>query len=643
MIPSLLRSSMRFKLIVSLLSIVFLMGTLSLIIGINVINRTVVREGTDSVRNALAATSELYEEEIGSRARIVEYLAKTAEIVRATANKDRQFLFDKLAQIKSEFGFDIVNVVNPDGSILVRANNFDAWGDSVAHYRYIQWVMRNREPASGTGILGNENIRNESRALAERTIIQVVPTALARPRESRVEDRALVMKAASPIVEDGQMIGILYAAILLNNNAQFIDRFKRLVFKEEKIGDREVGASTLFLGDMRVSTTVVDRTGARAIGTLVSKEVYRKVFEEGQTWLGPAFVIDRWYLSGYSPLRDIDGRVQGMLYVGILKDKSDAALRRTTLLFLLVIVLTTLLAVGLLVWLINVYTRPVKRIITASADIAAGHYHPLEIHPRDDADARNISTAFNSMVAAIEERDRMLQERTEQTILRSEKLASLGRLASGIAHEINNPLTGVLTFSSLLLGDLRGTKYEDDLKVIRDETLRCRTIVRGILDFARENEPSISAADIHAVLDETLQILEKNVHFQNVDIVREYARDLPPVPCDVHQMKQVIGNLAVNAADAMPQGGRLTISTALDAERNEAVIRVADTGVGISEAHMSKLFEPFFTTKDQGKGTGLGLAVVYGIIQRHGGTIDVKSAVGAGTEFTVRLPLAAKR
>ena len=640
MIPSLLRSNIRFKLVVSLLLIVVVMGTLSLIVGIRIINKNVIREATDSVRNSLAATTELYDEEVQKRSRIVEYLTKTAEIVRATADRDRPYLFAKLAQIKAEFGFDIVNVVNPDGSILVRANNFDAWGDNVANYRYIQWVMRNKKPAAGTGILGLENIRKEGKDLAERTIIHVVRTPLARARESQTLDEALVMKAASPIFENGEMIGILYAAVLLNNNDQFIDRFKRLVFKEERIDGREVGASTLFLGDIRVTTNVVDTLGKRAIGTQVSEEVYRRVYEEGQTWVGQAFVVASWYISGYSPLRDIDGRILGMLYVGVLKEKFDAALRNTTLLFLLVIVVTVLIALPLSLYLINATTKPVQRIIAATTDIARGDYHPITVLPHDDDDARKIAAGFNAMVTAIEERDRKIQDQAERTILKSEKLASLGRLASGIAHEINNPLTGVLTFSSLLLGDLAGTKFEEDLKVIRDETLRCRKIVRGILDFARENEPQKTAADLNEVIDETLAIFEKNVTFHNVEFVRAFAPDLPPVQLDISQFKQVVSNLAVNAADAMPKGGRLTLTTALDPAAGRVVVRFADTGVGIPPENLGRLFEPFFTTKDRGKGTGLGLAVVYGIIKRHNGTIDVRSKPGEGTEFIIRLPLA---
>ncbi len=637
MIRPLLRPGIRFKLVVSLLSIVLLTGTLSTIVGINIINKNVIREAYENVRSSLAATNELYEEEIARRSRTVQYLAKTPEIVRAAAAGDRAALFGKLVQIEQEFAFDIVNVVDPEGTVLVRANAYEAYGDSMAHYRTIQEVFRTHLPAAGTGVLDAENIRREGPAIAGRTPIPVVPTPLARVRTSPLESRAMVIKIAAPILEGDRLRGILYAAVLLNNNSEFIDRFKRLVFKDEKVRGKDVGTTTLFLGDVRVATNVVDSSGRRAIGTQVSEQVYRRVFEEGKVWLDKAFVVNNWYMSGYSPLFDIDRKPLGILYVGILKQKYDLILRGTTLSFLLVIFVTTVLAIALAVYLINIYTRPLKRIIAASTEMALGFYHRIEADPHDD-DARHLERAFNSMVDAIQERDRRLKEQAERTILKSEKLASIGRLASGIAHEINNPLTGVLTYSSLLLEDMKGTKYEEDLKVIRDETLRCRGIVRGILDFARDTKPEKAPADINAIIEDSLRILEKHVNFQNVAIVRALDRGLPRVSVDAGEIRSVINNLAVNAADAMPGGGTLTIATEREAGTGMVAIRVADTGVGISPENLAKIFEPFFTTKDRGKGTGLGLAMTYGVIQRHNGTIDVRSKVGEGTEFVIKLP-----
>ena len=632
-------SDIRFKLVVGLLAIVFLMGILTIILGLNVINTNIIREANETVQSSLAATNFLYQEEILKRSRIIEYLAKTSEIVEATAARDRTFLFNKLVQIKDELQFDIVNLVDPEGRVLVRANAFEEHGDSIAHYRYIGYVIENRRPVYGTGLLEAESIRREGPELAERTIIKVIPTPHAPARSSTVEDRGLVIKIAAPVMAGRRMIGILYAAILLNNNDRFIDRFKRLVFREETFRGKDVGTTTIFLGDVRIATNVFDREGRRAIGTQVSEEVYRKVYERGETWQGAAFVVDSWYLSGYSPVYDVTGRRIGMLYVGILKAKYDRLLRRTGLLFLAIVLLTTLVALAVAAYLIGTITRPVNRIIAASGEIAGGRYTKLEGHPDDDEDARKIGEAFNRMVAAVEERDLRLQELTERTILKSEKLASIGRMASGVAHEINNPLTGILTYSSLLLEELAGTPHEEDLRVIRDETLRCRKIVRGLLDFARETTPQKVPADVNALVDESLRILEKQASFQNVTIVRRFDRSLPPILLDVDQFKSVLNNLAVNAADAMPSGGRLTIATERDDAAGELVLRVADTGIGIGPENMAKLFEPFFTTKEPGKGTGLGLAVTYGVIKRHGGTVDVKSKVGEGTEFTIRLPL----
>ena len=638
MIKPIFRSNIRFKLVFSLLSIVLLTGILSTIVGINIINKNVIREAYENVRSSLAATNELYEEEIARRSRTVQYLAEDSRDRPGRAPRRTGTPCSKSSsRSRQEFAFDIVNVVDPEGKVLVRGNAFEAWGDSMAHYRTIQEVVKTLAPAAGTGVLDPENIRFEGKAVADRTLIRVVPTPHALPRSSPVESRAMVIKIAAPILEGGRLRGILYAAVLLNNNSEFVDRFKRLVFKDEKIRGKDVGTTTLFLGDIRVATNVADSEGRRAIGTQVSSEVYRRVFEEGKTWVDEAFVVNNWYLSGYSPIVDIDHKPLGILYVGILKQKYDLGLLGTTLSFLAVIFVTTLLAIALAVYLINIYTRPLKRIIAASTEMALGFYHRIEADPHDD-DARNLSRAFNSMVDAIQERDRQLKEQAERTILKSEKLASIGRMASGIAHEINNPLTGVLTYSSLLLEDMKGTKYEEDLRIIRDETLRCRGIVRGILDFARDTKAEKVPADINLIIEESLRMLEKHVNFQNVGIVKALDRGIPQVSVDAGEIRSVINNLAVNAADAMPNGGKLTIATGLDPDSGMVIIRVADTGIGIGPENLRKIFEPFFTTKDKGKGTGLGLAMTYGVIQRHNGTIDVRSEVGKGTEFIIKLP-----
>ncbi len=232
--------------------------------------------------------------------------------------------------------------------------------------------------------------------------------------------------------------------------------------------------------------------------------------------------------------------------------------------------------------------------------------------------------------------------KAKRAMIQSEKLASLGRMASGIAHEINNPLTGVLAYSSIMKEDMKGSGYEEDLDVIINETLRCRKIVKGLLDFARNTSVDKIAANINDVIRETVSILEKHMTFQNIRMRTDLSEEIPMTEVDVSQMRSVFNNLAENAAHAMPSGGDLNISTKLDDDGQNMIITIADTGTGIKEEHITKIFDPFFTTKEAGKGTGLGLAVIYGIIEQHHGAIEVSSAPGRGAVFTVTLPVGGK-
>jgi len=239
----------------------------------------------------------------------------------------------------------------------------------------------------------------------------------------------------------------------------------------------------------------------------------------------------------------------------------------------------------------------------------------------------------------VEDRTRELKK-TQEQLVQSEKLASLGKLAAGIAHEINNPLTGILTYSSLLLKEHKDNpQMKEDLEIIVNETTRCRKIVKGLLEFARQTEPSKAPADINKVVEETLSLLETQALFQNIKIEKRLKKGLPDVMMDTDQIKQVFMNIIINAAEAMSQGGTLTIQSDSDPQKKFAKVCFIDTGPGIPEENLSKIFDPFFTTKRSGKGTGLGLSVSYGIIQRHDGFLEVKSQLGKGSTFTVKLPL----
>ena len=277
----------------------------------------------------------------------------------------------------------------------------------------------------------------------------------------------------------------------------------------------------------------------------------------------------------------------------------------------------------------------------------------------------NLASLFNGMTDALRNSRAQLQdwghtleqkveERTQELrraqaeTMRGEKLASVGLLASGVAHELNNPLTGILTFSHLMRQKLPDKSADaEDMDLVIRETKRCAAIIKRLLDFAREKHPEKKFTDLNQVIDDTVQIIEKPAHLRDIEITLDLDRTLPPIWIDADQIKQVVMNMLVNAQHAVEEKGSITVATrrAQDprAPATEAkpmvAISIVDTGCGIPEANLLRIFDPFFTSKDVGKGTGLGLSVSHGIVEAHGGLIDVQSKVGEGSTFRIFLPL----
>jgi two-component system NtrC family sensor kinase len=241
---------------------------------------------------------------------------------------------------------------------------------------------------------------------------------------------------------------------------------------------------------------------------------------------------------------------------------------------------------------------------------------------------------------ASEKKDWLLDER----LLQSHKLAAIGELSAGIAHEINNPLAIIrqeAEWMQLLLKKLGDGKELEELQGSIHQIVlqvdRCTEITRNLLDFARKREPVIQAVEVNRVIEDMTRLVEKEAKHNNISIVRQYDQELPVIYSDAPQLRQVILNFLTNATQAIGKDGVVTITTRLSGDEGVEII-ISDTGCGIPEADLGKIFDPFFTTKLPGRGTGLGLSICHGIIQRLGGRITVKSQVGQGTEFTITLP-----
>ena len=252
------------------------------------------------------------------------------------------------------------------------------------------------------------------------------------------------------------------------------------------------------------------------------------------------------------------------------------------------------------------------------------------------------NAALKAAYQELSDYDQRLRDNQAQ-LIQAEKLTSLGQLAASIAHEVNNPLSGVLVYTQLLTKKITADEFSkevalDQLSKMESELTRSTRLIRNLLDFARQSPPAFKEVNINNVIDRALDLATHSAELQNIQVIKELNPSLPKLMADFSQLQQVCTNLILNAIQAMPEGGRLILRTSDDSD-NQLKVEVQDTGCGISQENMRKLFTPFFTTKGKEKGVGLGLAVVYGIVQRHQGRIEVQSKEGEGTTFTIHLPL----
>jgi two-component system NtrC family sensor kinase len=276
-----------------------------------------------------------------------------------------------------------------------------------------------------------------------------------------------------------------------------------------------------------------------------------------------------------------------------------------------------------------------------------------ESGPFDEEDLKLLTSLAAPAATAIENaqlyealrRGMRRLEETQAQLVQSAKLAAVGELAAGVAHEINNPLTSIIGFTHLLLEDLPPDhEMRADLETVDREAARARKIVRGLLDFARAGDPVLAPVDLNALVEEAVMLVCTRSVLARVSLEKNLSR-LPPMMLDTNQIKQVLVNLLNNAVQAMPNGGRLTVTTRLterevdEVYRQMAAIYVSDTGLGIVSEDLGRVFDPFFTTKEVGQGTGLGLSVSYSIVEKHDGRIEVESVPGEGSTFIVLLPV----
>jgi two-component system NtrC family sensor kinase len=326
--------------------------------------------------------------------------------------------------------------------------------------------------------------------------------------------------------------------------------------------------------------------------------------------------------------------VLGVMEVEVSYDEIDKSLARSyrnLIIFSSLIAFATFIAIILLIrqWV----TNPVRDLLRGTRRVAEGELG--HVIPVGEGELGYLAQAFNSMQSKL--------ETSQEQLITAEKLASIGKLAASVAHEINNPLTGILTFAEDLADEAEAEDPRlDDYKTIKREAIRCREIVRQLLDFSRQVKSNLRLIDINEILSHTVTFVSKQALFRNIQIESDLQKDLPPVTADSTQLEQVILGILVNASEMMPDGGKINITSSILNWGEDVEVSIQDTGPGIPEENLRKIFEPFFSTKG-GSSLGIGLAVSWSIINQHGGRLDVDSNPGEGTTFRITLPCSPAR
>ncbi len=645
---------LRIKFILSFLVVIIFGGILTLTIGTRIEHNTIFSLAQAKVRHDLAAAWMVYNEKLTQIRNIILLNSTRDSIKEGIIRNDKQILLKYLSRVRKQFHLDILTVTDNKGSVILRTANPEVAGDDQSQDALVRRALRG-ETVSATQIIPRQELLKEGELLAMRAFLKFIPTPKAEPRLEDHEEKGMMLKAASPIIEEnGGILGAIYGGILLNRNYEIVDRVKEIVYKDEKYKGREIGTATIFQNDLRISTNVKNENGLRAIGTRLSKEVNQAVLKEGKAWVDRAFVVNDWYITAYEPIRDIEGEIIGILYVGMLEKPYIDLRNRVMLTFATMASGCVVVLLLILFFITSSIIHPLQKMVLATKRIASGDLnHKVDSLSKDEIG--ELAQSFNRMTEnlkvanekliqwgktlekRVEERTRELRE-MQDYLIHSEKMASLGKMAAGVAHEINNPLTSILINTHLMLEKIeKSHTFYENLSLIADETSRCTNIVKGLLEFSRQNPPQKAYASINEIINRTLQLLENQVAFQNITIVKKLAQNLPQLKVDKDKIRQVFWNLFVNASEAMPKGGTLTIISQLSSDRKYVEVIIIDTGVGIPKENLSKIFDPFYTTK--AGGTGLGLAVSYGIINQHQGKISVKSEPNRGTAFTLSLPI----
>lgn len=580
-----------------------------------------------------------------------------------SAQEQKKLITPLLESFQQQEGFDFIYLADQQGC--------NYWHPSQCNYKKssLLEISLEKGPWTGIEIFSAQELSVINPNLPKEVYLPLIPTPHAKPTERTFENRGMVIHSYYPIRDErGKTEAFLVGGVLVNRDFAFVDRLRDIVYSKGSLTDDSLGTITVFLEDVRINTNVprlLQSPTKRALGTRVSEEVRNKVLDQGESWIDRAFVVSEWYVSAYEPIVDVNGQRVGMLYAGFLEAPFiDVYLEGLFKLLLLFIAVTLFCVLGAMFVARSIFkpieamANVIERIqkgddlrigwIKAKDEVAAlaNQFDALLDqlqHQRDQIQegADELERKVDQRTSQLQQRTKALErnikllERTREQLVGKEKLAAIGELTAGIAHEINNPtavILGNMDLMTLELGE-NAACVEQETRLIIQQVYRIRSIINNLLQYSRpsdfQNHPM--PVNINQVVEDTRVLVQHDLDRKEVDLKLD-LKARHRVGGNHQQFQQVLINLIVNATNASAKNGTITIRTR-DWKDQGVLLVVRDNGFGITSEILPRIFDPFFTSSNSG--TGLGLSVSYGILQRFQAEIEVRSRSGFGSCFYI--------
>ena len=616
--------ALKTRIMFSHMAVIVLLSVSIAVVGFYFIKKDILDKAQVKVKHDLNSARAVYKQEIKDVGNIVHFTAVRFFLKDAIVSDDMETLKSQLEEIRASESLDILTLTDKDGRVKVRAGNPTIIGDSQVEDELVSRVLSEEKTVRGTEIISEKELLKESPRLVEQAYMEFVPTPKARPANEEKQTLAMCIKAAAPVFDyNNKLIGVLYGGNLLNKNYGIVDRAKEIVYQGLKYKGKDVGTVTIFQEDLRISTNVMDAYGKRAIGTRVSEDVYNQVILKGLPWTDRAFVVSDWYKTAYEPIKDINGQIIGMLYVGTLEQPFNDIAKNIMLIFLLIIMLATLLGSVLSAVLAGHISRPLTCVADGATKLSGGELGTLVECKTSSRELSVLAESFNEMSAKLNEREKRLKTLNKNYVDLIGFVAHelRGILASAVmnSYAVRDGFLGLVNFKQQKAID-SVTRNLDYLTAVVGKFLNLGRIERGDLDI-HKSEINISE-DVFAVSISSLLPLAER---KGIKVDNKIGSGLR-LNADLDLMQIVANNLIGNAIKYGDENGDVTVSgREID---GQVEIDVYNDSEPISEDQKEKLFIRFSRLKGavdkKIKGTGLGLYITKQIIEGHSGKIWVE-------------------